>query len=598
MRAVQGLPVSWGPVVATLNFNIRDCVVWSPCSRFIIARDGGATILDAVTLKQLSTLDIGCFSHFCPTPDSHFLAEFWIGTITKWDLQTGCPIGTIDPAPDQGPLDLDSYTYSTDGKLLAVKSDSIQLTLMTYNLFSMTYSGPYYPPSNIMNPIWTHGECLRFATRKPGCITIWEMEFTLIGPPVEVGSLQVPTETDGEKISDYTDFLFLPIVSRIAFSLQDSVFIWDAEAVKFLLKSGPLATPALIDYHGSRYIEAKSFSSSGHIFACMAADKCVRVYKEFPTGYVLHQQFTLYGIPARISGELCVSPNGESIIAYPAHKVYLWHTRDPINPISNSLTHGNPGKDLLLEFSPNQVLAAFVQRRGDTVTVLNLQSSNPPLTINVGMEVWQLAVMDSAIITATREEVATWDILIDNSNYDIGGKVTNGVHIKLPPLGVFKCLSVPHNLSYILILLSSHNSSDLWVLDGSTKRHIGGISTTESLKFAQFSPDGCEIQAVNHHSDHTMRWKIVKDSKSGSVELESLGEIPFILPWQSSFGYEVVHDCWVLGPTKERLLWLPHQWRSVTGYGIYAEQARRWSGQFFGLAHNELSEVVIVEFLK
>ena len=326
---------------------------------------------------------------------------------------------------------------------------------------------------------------------------------------MEVNSLYVPTEIDGEEINHEKDFLFLPIVSRIAFSLKNAVFIWDAQAAIFLLKSGPMTTPGFTHDYDKDYIRAKSFSSSGLFFACMTTDNCVRVYKEFLPGYILHQQFTVYGIPA--IGRPCklhVSPNGESIIAHGSTKVHLWHTRDNIPSISNDSTQVNPGHDILLEFSPNGVLVAFVQEGGDTLTVLNLQSSDPPLTINVGMKVERLVVRESVILTAGSEGVATWNIIEENCG-----------------------------------------------------------------------------------------WKIVKDSKLGLVELESPKNIA-CEPWQSSLGYEVMHDGWVLSPTKERLLWLPHQWRSAGGYGSLAKHGKRWSGQFLGLGHCEIPEVVILKFLK
>ena len=138
--------------------------------------------------------------------------------------------------------------------------------------------------------------------------------------------------------------------------------------------------------------------------------------------------------------------------------------------------------------------------------------------------------------------------------------------------------------------------SNLWVLNNLTEKYIGGTTTTELLSFAKFTLDGCEIQAQEYFSqDKMVGWKIVKDNKSGSVKLESLGEIPFTpkLPsWESSLGYEVMQDGWVLSPTQERLLWLPHQWRSARGGN------ERWCSQFLGLVHCELSEAIILEFLK
>ena len=109
-----------------------------------------------------------------------------------------------------------------------------------------------------------------------------------------------------------------------------------------------------------------------------------------------------------------------------------------------------------------------------------------------------------------------------------------------------------------------------------------------------FSPDRSEIWGVYHQKSFVDRWEIVEDGESSTTQLQPLGTTtspPGGLPWQSFYGYEVTHDWWVLGPTKKQLLWLPHHWRS-------GEEYRRWSGQFLGLWHHELPEVVILEFFE
>ena len=65
---------------------------------------------------------------------------------------------------------------------------------------------------------------------------------------------------------------------------------------------------------------------------------------------------------------------------------------------------------------------------------------------------------------------------------------------------------------------------------------------------------------------------------------------PGVPPWESSRGYRVTDDGWILSPTQKRLLWLPYRWRST-------EDQRRWGGRFLGLLLHELPEVVILEFL-
>ena len=89
-------------------------------------------------------------------------------------------------------------------------------------------------------------------------------------------------------------------------------------------------------------------------------------------------------------------------------------------------------------------------------------------------------------------------------------------------------------------------------------------------------------------------WEIFEDSGSGAIGLGPLGEAVFqpeLFPFDSTCGYEVTDDKWVLSPTQERLLWLPQHWRSYWKYRI-------WNRQFLGLIHRELSDVVILEFFE
>lgn len=108
------------------------------------------------------------------------------------------------------------------------------------------------------------------------------------------------------------------------------------------------------------------------------------------------------------------------------------------------------------------------------------------------------------------------------------------------------------------------------------------------------TPDGREIWGLPSKLSPVRRWEIVEDSESGVTGLQPLEVTTFpreILPWRSPRGYEVTDDGWVLSPTKKRLLWLPHHWRSE-------EQFMTWSGRFLGLRYLSLPEVVIIEFFE
>lgn len=170
--------------------------------------------------------------------DGHFLAQFNRYNLINWDLQTGGPACTI---PHHG-LCIDpqnfSSVYSMDGKMLAavynypkgkyldnkyLVEDCLgeeswveepfhhtDVFIATHDLTKSCTHLYLVSDGHIVLPIWIHGQHLRFATAKPGYITIciWEAPFTSIHAPEVVKSLPTPHGTSYERIS-----LFVPNLS-------------------------------------------------------------------------------------------------------------------------------------------------------------------------------------------------------------------------------------------------------------------------------------------------------------------------------------------------------------------------------------------------
>ena len=243
-RVVRGLPISWELIVATV-YHRNSCfgAFWSPCNNFIaVIKFKTIELLDAVTLKRFVTFKSrgdSCAQWLSFTPDSRFLTEFHHGGLTTWDLQTGGTVGTIHSIPSMSSTCVSSPTYSTDGKVIAVACRPLfgNNTIATFSLLSNTYTRSFHAlEGHTIIQIWTHGKLLRFVTVKRGLVTTWEVPFTLIPDPTEVGSLPTPDDaTDGEH------FLFLPALSRVAFIVGETVLVWDAKASKLLPKSGPIS---------------------------------------------------------------------------------------------------------------------------------------------------------------------------------------------------------------------------------------------------------------------------------------------------------------------------------------------------------------------
>ena len=405
---------------------------WSPCNRYIaVARSEAVEIRDAVTLSLLNTFKSPPnprLSQVRFSPDSRCLTRFNRADLITWDLQTGGPVGVGAILPEG--LETDnrnpSSTYSPDGKMLAAVylqySDGNPKnpnTFIATHDSSTTHAHLYrIPEGRLIPPIWTHGEFLRFATLEPGYITIWEAEFTLTQTPKVVESLPTP-----DKIADgkLWETLFLPTLSRLAMVFNRELLVWDARDSKLLLK-----TPTL-DPNGM------SFSSDGRFFACRD-DHDVRVWKESPTGYVLHQDLEF----SPDSGPF-LSPNGESIIASFHSTIHLWHTK-------NTNLSGDPFLDskkkppFRLEFSPHHASAAF-WRNGETrVTILDLQSGDPQLEIDVVKEVGCLGITESSVAVVSRNGVSAWDLAT--------GAATVGIRDRAPfvqpypsPSGPFRSLN-------------------------------------------------------------------------------------------------------------------------------------------------------------
>jgi len=336
-----------------------EAAAWSPCGRFIaVARSNpaGIEVLDAATLERLYTFKSHRFrtSWLSFSPDSRLLTRFDKQLdLTSWDLQTGGSVSTISSGPDMHFPQCLSSTYSMDGKMLAVaygdfaKSTSV---ISTYDLLSRTHTCCYRSPHGFMVvSIWTHGECIRFATLGPGSIAIWEVGFTSTDMPTEVERLPVPGD-----VGHLRGALFLPIISRLATASPAGLMVWDARDSKFLLNFVGNIQPVKI-----------SFSSDGRFLACGTAGPETYIWEESHTGYILRQKLTsVYGdtVPS-------LSPDGESIITVSFWNIQLWRTAYPTPSLSIVPTQS--AGCFILEFSPDEKVAAVGRVHGNTATVLD-----------------------------------------------------------------------------------------------------------------------------------------------------------------------------------------------------------------------------------
>ena len=573
---------------------------WSPCSRLIaVAQEHSQTIeiLDAVTLERLNSLVTSSEDTLWLSfsPDSRLLTEISDGLgLASWDLQTGGPVGTIASGPTSASYAgiglCFSSTHSLSGKMFAVASGpyvGAATTITVYNLVTMTRAHTHHAPEgHIMTPIWTCGESIRFVIAKPGSITIWEASFTSMHTLIEVGSLPAPDNLDR-----YGESLFLPALSRLAFTHKEAVLVWDAQDSQLLLNFS----------RGLTMLSKKSFSPDGRFFACETTDQEFCLWKESPAGYVLHQKGTTS--THRHIGPL-LSPNGESIIAVSYSTIQLWRTTDPTPSLSCVSTQYVERANFILDLCPNEMLAAVARLEGNTATVLDLGTGDPWLVINTDMKILALRMTGSTIIVVGKGKIVTWNLPAKDRALCTRAGINDGVQTTafdyllprrqylLAPLSPIPYTSISPDFNCIAVAECSlgprFHDAPLGIYDLSTGKCLASVPSR--LPRPWFGPDSRELWCAGSGGD-VKGWSVVRDAETDVTELEPLGPTahpPAGAPWRPSIDYEITHDGWVLSPSGKQLLWLPHGWRQGDAYRV-------WGGRFLGLLYYELLEAVILE---
>ena len=588
VKVVQGLPISWDPFLATKYCEQGSYpeAAWSLCSRFVAVSDNPSGIIkihDGATLEHIKIFEPPeNFNHQLMqqklgfSPDGHTLTQLGRGKLISWDFQTGSLVSIIHA----GELGANSheFTHSIDGKMLAIASKyKNPTTINTYDLISGAHKYPCHVPEGYISaPIWTHGEFLHLVTVRQGFITIWQAAFTLVHTLEMVETFPTPDEVaDVTEISKNDGLLFFPALSQLALTVQDVVFVWGVQDSRILLKYKFISP--------GNHPADKAFSPNGHFFSCSCFTQTY-IWRRSPAGYVLHQILALPSVVPYVS----FSPNEESIIVCGPSTTHLWHTKEENLSLPNALNDEN-GEEIILAFSPNEVLAASAHTMGDTVTIFNIQSGDLQLTIDTDLRVQCLGVAENIVVVSS-EEIIMWNLPVENC-INARASIDDSIHTTIFCCPEFILISISPDLCHIATVVKSELSYDVQIYDTYTGGQVGVVKTgfTGSDAFLWVALDEhevwCECWEIGEG------WEITEHSNSGIAKLKPLDIIecpPQLSPYESRCGYKVTNDGWILSPTKERLMWLPHHWRSIWNF-------RRWSGRFLGLVHRGLPEVVILE---
>ena len=270
-------------------------------------------------------------------------------------------------------------------------------------------------------------------------------------------------------------------------------------------------------------------------------------------------------------------------------KIHRWHARDQDLSLSSVSTGDHNCSQFILGFSLDENFAAFARRRGNTVTIIDLKSGELKWNVDMGVEIDCLGVTGGTVIVIGEDSIVTWNLPSGGHTFNASINDIIRTAILSPHPGRPAYMLVSPDLSCIVVTRGRPYS--LEVDDVSTGSCLARTET-DRLLIPWFTRDGREVwvSQAGIYSKELEQCEVIEDSESGTVELK-LQSIPHQFFQKSSYGYTVTEDSWVLSPSQKRLLWLPHRWR-------VSEGSRTWDGRFLGLVHGDLSEVVVLEFLK
>ena len=555
-------------------------------------------ILDSVTLQKLQSLKFSEGRHhnqaLAFSPDSHVLTssstDQGVSLVVSWDLQTGGVAGVIRHESPHKLVD-ESILYSTNGKMIAVLRyiPTSTITISIYDVVSYKHMHDVHSTSNAPPcGFWIHGESLRFAAivdatsngTGPMSMTVWEVGFTLGATKTEVETFSIP---ESFKPSEPTTVVFphsmiypkspsAPLLVTNTYYGNDAL-IWDARNSKILLRR-----------HDVNPYNDMAFSSDGRYFAGSFSGSGVYIWKHSPTGYVPHGK--LSSSTSTRGSRLIFSPNGESVILCSGSVVNLWHTKNFNTPLSDSFVDPpRQNNHFLSELSLNKSFAAVVRHEESTVTLFDIRSGAPRLTIDAGGKVVGLGVREDVVAVISDNKVITWKLpgrsFLPGATMSVADRT---LAVVLPGSGSRARGCISPDIRFAVVGLSTY-----WSFHSATTGELRSSFTTSGSGI-WFTPDGHNIAAVRAMNKGEIRKITAEGVVEKSATMIDIGEEQWGCPYKSFRGYRIAGGGWIFGPNEKRLLILPPLWRSYSRI-----DDRKWNGQFLALLHGALPEPVLID---
>ena len=608
VRVVTGVPTSWD--LCTAIAGTPDGVphaVWSPCGQYIAsACINTIQVRDSNTLERVSVLETpdllsdksthltfspnGCLlACICPghtrfvnchlyapslTTVSRDQAQSHAWQIIIWDVQTGILANTIE-----------SQTF---GKLVFSRNHRI-ITLLGEDSICHTYdvlNGIELCQGNIVSSpcygaSWVHEDTLQFATGfrtdEVFVINIYQLQPTPTNSLHIISSFHVPQY--------YGYFSFSPASSHAAFTAKTEVVILDVQTSKLLLQTK--VNPVHYQLQGK-------FSPDGCFFACEVSVHEICVWQNTSTNYV--PWCTLQ--PRLPFNQFSFSPITSSILTWGFEGIQLLYSDKNLStPDPNRTRPNHQGRGHLVAYSKNCAHIATAQEGDSIVTVLDPVSGVLLQSIDTGVEIEGVGIIDDRILVVSEGALSWW-------NLEVGESVLSANCLRIEWITVTGShrihLAFSPNGSWIAFA----SGGDVFLYDINTLKILAKHTPDGVVSDIQFTPHQNKLQLLvyvmqDQYSPlsicktsvtaHNVELEIAEDGGFGNVTTELLEG------WWSwvnlfSCGYYIESDDgqWVVDPIGTKLFWLPPDWR--------IKDCARWSGNFLILANPLHPKPIIIQF--
>ena len=366
-------------------------------------------------------------------------------------------------------------------------------------------------------------------------------------------------------------FSFSPVSFHASFVTKTQVTILDVRNSKILLQ---------VKAAQSLYTPPGHFSPDGCFFACGTQEQWICVWKNTSTNYMpwsnLRSRLPFKGFS--------FSPTMPSILTWDQEGIQLLHINNHLDGLPNRSKPNHHQGDHLVAYSSDQVYIATARQEDSTVMVLNSLLGTLQQSINTGMEILDIKIVEDAVFVVDRQKVVSWHLNTRASNIRaIFGEalVTSGMeHIVLSN----DCSQIAFSLGEMVSLY-----------DVEAQAIIGTHMVCGDIFDVRFLPGKHRLHLFRCVSSPTSTvYNEGEVAMMGGQGFSYRSTLKDGWSWANLFshGYHIGGSSgqWIVDPRGRKLLWLPPNWRAKCWEDV------RWNGNFLALVDGYRPEPIIIEF--